>query len=152
MGGNSLYAAHYGKLFSQRLGLSTSFRMFSATASRRSMATIPNSAIRGQIMVLDHTWEERSLIVVGSSSARPCDVKERSRKASACIPNNDDVTVALACERALELFTPSTSASTLATTAGWGGGSYDESVVAQYQIVGGPQRTTSAQDANADPD
>jgi hypothetical protein len=63
-----------------------------------------------------------------------------------------DVTVALACERALELFTPIDEREYIGYKGSLGRKGYDESVLAQYHIVDDPQRTATAQDTDADPD
>jgi hypothetical protein len=77
---------------------------------------------------------------------------EQSGGAGGGIPNNGDVTVALACERALELFTPIDEREYVGYNGSLGRKGYDESVLAQYHIVDDPKRTAPAQDADADPD
>src|SRR5450755_769545 len=66
------------------------------------------------------------------------------------IPNNGDVTVAVASEKALELFTPIDEREYVGYNGSLGRKGYDESVLAQYQIIDDPQRTATAQDVDAD--
>jgi len=63
-----------------------------------------------------------------------------------------DVTVAVASEKALELFTPIDEREYVGYNGSLGRKGYDESVLAQYHIVDDPKRTATAQDADADPD
>ena len=62
------------------------------------------------------------------------------------------MTVALASEKALELFTPIDEREYIGYNDTVGRKGYDESVLAQYQIVDDPKRTPAAHDADADPD
>jgi hypothetical protein len=60
--------------------------------------------------------------------------------------------LALASEKALELFTPIDERDYIGYNGSLGRKGYDDSVLAQYHIVDDPKRTATAQDADADPD
>lgn len=79
---------------------------------------------------------------------------EQSGGAGACIPNNGDVTVALATDRALELFAPIDEHDYLGYghNGSLGRKGYDESVLAQYRIVDDPKPVAPTHDRDDDPD
>lgn len=60
--------------------------------------------------------------------------------------------MAVASEKALELFTPIDEREYVGYNGSLGRKGYDESVLAQYQIIDDPKRAATTQDADADPD
>ena len=79
---------------------------------------------------------------------------EQSGGAGGGIPNNGDVTVALATDRALELFSPIDEHDYLGYghNGSLGRKGYDESVLAQYRIVDDPKPVAPTHDRDDDPD
>jgi hypothetical protein len=77
---------------------------------------------------------------------------EQSGGAGGGIPNNGDLTIALATDKALELFTPVDKHDYLGFAGSLGSKGYDDSVLAQYQIVDEPKPIAPTHERDDDPD